>query len=462
MLHLRNTGRKLPLPLTMPYSSHLLAVNVPRGSFQLKGGVRKRSGFLSGAFSRLAYIVGFLAVPAVGHSTTLQIINWVPPLSGTLSMATPGEFVTNTKNPTHTVPMWGATDNGYSFSMVGTDPTVKGSTAVTSIATKIIPLRFSASSTSVFDPENADACSPKRTPAINMVQQSPVFKPVKLTAPLDSLGTYQLPGLYQRANFWVPFIQPKGINSNYQIAFNQVLTNRFDSTKYTIEIGSTLSTNLPYAIPGQVQTDPTWCNQVAMIEVNAFDSLLQTVIIPSLKNDNVVPDTLPIFLLSNVVLYDTNTANCCILGYHNAYLSAITTGTYANRLQTYIVANYNSTTFGNFTGAFPTAPDIVALSNMIAGWMDNPTTLNPTPQWPGIINGMSGCQGLLEVAYPPGLSGAPTSVTAADKIVYHVQDLAFKGWFYGDGVTLGASANSGFGGNYSLFHTFGTPNLSCP
>jgi hypothetical protein len=424
--------------------------------------MRKRSGILSGAFSRLAFIVGLLAVPAVGHSTALPIINWVPPLSGTLSMATPGEFVTNTTNPTHTVPVWGGTDNGYSFAMVGTDPAVKGSTEVTSIATKIISLRFSASSTSVFDPENADACSPSRTPALNMVQQSPVFKPVKLTAPLDSLGTYQLPSLFQRANFWVPFIQPKGINSNYQIRFDSVLTNQLDhGNKYTIEIGSALSTNLPYTVPGQVQTDPTWCRAVAMIEVNAFDNLLQTAIIPELKNDGVVPDTLPIFLLSNVVLYDTNTANCCILGYHNAYFSAIPTGPFVNKLQTYIVVNYNSTTFGNFTGAFPSAPDIVALSNMTAGWIDNPTTLNPTPPWLRTINGVSGCQDLLEVAYPPGLSGALTSVTAPDKTVYHVQDLAFKGWFYGDGVTMGASANSGFGGTYSLFRTFGRPNSSC-
>jgi hypothetical protein len=434
--------------------------------------MQKRYRFFSVALSGLALAGSLLAMPAVGHSATLNILNWVPPTSPTLSGATPAEFITNSKVPTHTVPMWLGTDNSFSYAMVGTDPTVKGPTAVTTINAKIIPLRFSSATASlVFDPENVDACSPARTPALNMVQASPVFTPITLAGVYKGLGTGQLPSLYQRASFWVPFIEPKGVNANYQIVFSKVLTNRLETTKYTIQIGSTFSTTLPYTVPGQVLTDPTWCNPVAAIEVNDFDNLLQTTIIPELKIVDVVPDTLPIFLLSNVVLYDSSIGNCCILGYHNAYLSNITTGVFVNRLQTYIVANYNSTTCtiggcpapGNFTGAFPTAPDVVAISNMVTGWMVNPTTLNPTPQWLGTINGVSACQDILEVAYPPALSGALVPVTARDGTVYHVQDLAFKGWFYGDGVTPGAtSPNSGYAGVYSLFGTLAVPNTSCP
>jgi hypothetical protein len=319
----------------------------------------------------------------------------------------------------------------------------------------------------VFDPENVDKCSPANTPALNMVQSSPVFKPVKLkTGTLGTLGTAQLPSLFQKANFWVPFIAPKGVNPNYNVSFSPVLTNRLETTKYTIQIGSAPSTVLPYVVTGTVATDPTWCNPVAEISFDDFDTLVQTVLLPELKIVDVVPDVLPIFLLSNVVLYDP-TAGCCILGYHNAYLSAITTGVFVNRLQTYIVANYDSTSCttkgcsGSFTGAFPGAPDVVALSNMVAGWMDNPTTLNPTPTWLGTINGVSACQDILEVAYPPALSTTLFAITAPDGNVYHVQDLAFKGWFYGDGVTAGASANSGFGGVYSLFGTLTSPNTSC-
>jgi len=354
--------------------------------------------------------------------------------------------------------MWLGLDNGYYFAMAGKDPTVKAS-GPTSITTKIVPLRFTAAPSYVFDTESNDSCSPQRTPALNMVQQSPLFRPISLPGTLKTLGTNQFLSLFQRANFWIPYIEPKGPNVNYQVVFSQILANKQETPKYTISISSPPSTTLPYSVEGQVQTDPTWCNPVAMISVQDLDTLLQTQVIPGLRNYDVVPATLPIFILSNVVMYDSNISNCCILGYHNAYLST-DVGVFSGKLQTYIVANYNSTTYGNYTGAFPNAPDIVGLSNMMAGWMDNPTTLNPTPQWQGTINGTTGCQSVLEVAYPQGVSGTtPIAITALDHNVYHVQDLAFKSWFYGDN---GTPPNSGFGGNYSLFGNLTSPNLTCP
>jgi hypothetical protein len=219
-----------------------------------------------------------------------------------------------------------------------------------------------------------------------------------------------------------------------------------------------------------------WCDPLALIEVNDFDSLLQNQIIPALKaTSGVTPTTLPIFLFSNVVMYDKNTpgfdpmnpqgVGCCILGYHNAYLS-LTTGATAGKLQTYIVANYD-TTGGTtnsgtvkavtYTGAFPPAPNIVALANMVAGWINNPTTLNPTPSFPSST--FSGTASVLEVAYPEcptGLAGQLTKITMPNKFTYSVQDLAFKQWFY-DGATA-----TGFNGltplPYSMFGSLKVPN----
>jgi hypothetical protein len=159
-------------------------------------------------------------------------------------------------------------------------------------------------------------------------------------------------------------------------------------------------------------------------------------------------------------MYDSNLPagqQCCILGYHNAYFSP-TTGATAGKIQTYIVANYDSTGGSNFPGAFPTAPDLTALANMVAGWMDNPTTLNTAPKWPGTFSGVTGCQSILETAYPDALAAQLTTIKMSNNNVYHVQHLAFKSWFYGD---IGAN-NSGFGGSYSLFGTLTIPNLSCP
>ncbi len=336
--------------------------------------MRKRFRVLSVVFSRLALIAGLLVLPTVGHSispcaTTCPIYNWIPPSS--LGGASPSDFVTTPTDDTHTVPMWLGLDNGYYFAMAGKDPTVKAS-GPTSITTKIVPLRFTAAPSYVFDTESNDSCSPQRTPALNMVQQSPLFRPISLPGTLKTLGTNQFLSLFQRANFWIPYIEPKGPNVNYQVVFSQILANKQETPKYTISISSPPSTTLPYSVEGQVQTDPTWCNPVAMISVQDLDTLLQTQVIPGLRNYDVVPATLPIFILSNVVMYDSNISNCCILGYHNAYLST-DVGVFSGKLQTYIVANYNSTTYGNYTGAFPNAPDIVGLSNMMAGWMDNPT-----------------------------------------------------------------------------------------
>ena len=178
---------------------------------------------------------------------------------------------------------------------------------------------------------------------------------------------------------------------------------------------------------------------------------------------------MPIFLLSNVVMYDSTLAGqpCCILGYHNAYLS-MTTGATANKLQTYIVVNYNFTYCvickTTYTGAFPNAPDITALSTVLPGWIDNPTTLNVTPSWSGTINGVTSppCQTALEVGFPTGLPPLQP-ITMPSKVVYHVQDLAFKSWFYGDG---GSEFDSKFRLRRGLFAVrhlrFPVPAAPCP
>jgi hypothetical protein len=455
--------------------------------------MHKSTGLVSVAFSCVALISGVFAMPTVGQGAPLTVLNWIPPISfvppvtapptppTTLdSLNTDGLLVPGTK-ASGTIPMWLCSTTAAthplcstnSFAMVGKDPSVKG-TAGTTIDVRIVPIRFTASSSLTFDPENNDACSPQRTPALNMVQQSPLFKAGTLSPYLKPVGAYQLGSVFQRANFWT-YTQPKAASPNYQVTLSQTLANAEETTKRTIAIGSTSNlTTLPYTLTGQVLTDdptnPTWCNPIAQIEVNDLDTLLQTQIIPALKSQSgITPTMVPIFLFTNIVMYDANLPSgqqCCILGYHNAYFS-ITTGATAGKVQTYIVANYDSTAGTKsgvvYTGAFPTAPDIAGLTNMIAGWMDNPTTLNPTPSWPGTFSGVSGCQTILEAAYPNALAGQLTAITMPNKTVYHVQDLAFKSWFYGDTGTASTGFGPGGAGTaYSLFDTLKTPNLTCP
>jgi hypothetical protein len=422
--------------------------------------MRKSSRLVSVAISQVAVIIALSVGPALGQAT-LPVTSWFPPVSSSLTGMTPCAFFTFTpttttcpttstasaKEVTGTVQMWLGADTSnsvvYNFAMVGKDPTVKESSQ-TDISTKIVPLRFTYTNTAsppvsyLFDPENNNRpCITQ--PPLNMVQQSPMFAQTTLSTNGIPLGKGQFVSLFQRANFWA-YTQPKTtnpstVNPGYQVFLSQVLVNAEETAKRTITIvdpPAKPSLTLPYTLPGAVQTDKTWCSPVGKIEVNALDNLLQTQIIPALKgSSNVVPTDLPIFLLSNVVMYDTDVANCCILGYHNAYLST-TTGATANKLQTYIVVNYDSTLAGAFTGAFPNAPDSVGLSAVIADWMDNPTTLNQTPNWSGGPISPSVCANRLEVSVPT--TPPPFYSISTPRFTYHVQDLAFKAWFYGDAI----------------------------
>jgi len=458
--------------------------------------MRKSSRLVSVVFSYLAVIVGLFALPTMGQSqVTYPVLNWIPPNSfpaGTTvdSLNTAGLLVPGTK-ASGTIPMWlcsiTATTphplcSADSFAMVGKDPSAKGSAGI-QIDVRIVPIRFTSASASLtFDPENNDSCSPNRTPALNMVQQSPLFKSGIWSPYLKPVGAGQLISVFQRANFST-YTQPKALNPSYEVTITSTLANSQVTPKRTIAIIGAIPappatnppnlTMLPYTINGVVQTDSHWCDPLAIIDVNELDTLLQTQIIPALKNESgITPTTVPIFLFSNVAMSytvidtsvtpNTATTYCCILGYHNAYLS-VTTGATANKLQTYIVANYDTTSGSNFPGAFPNGKDLVALANMIAGWMNNPTTLNTTLPWLGTINGSSGPQDTLEVAYPPALEPPLLplyTITMPNKTVYHVQDLAFKSWFYCD---AGAN-NSGFGGTYSLFNnlTLIAKTPACP
>jgi hypothetical protein len=413
--------------------------------------MRKRSRLLSVAFLHLASMIGLCALPTVGQSAS-PVINWAP------ANSFPGKVATDLIS-TGTVPMWQGSDTVnagptlFNFAMVGKDPTAK-SGAIT-VQTRIIPIRFtSATPPLVFDTENNDACSPRRTPALNMVQESPVFRTITLPGNLNTVGTGQFGSLFQRAAFST-FTQKGAVSPGYQVNIDHTLLNTEEETKHTLAIETVGGSVMP--------NDPNGCEPVAMIDVNQWETYLRGTVFPRLPR-LAGPKLLLIFLFNNVVMFGPNISvgpKCCILSYHSAFPSP-QTGAPGGQMQSYIVANYDSTSFGAFTGAFPTAPDITALANAVAGWINNPTTLNQTPGWAGTINGVTGCKTVLEVSDPPALSGKLTPITMSNKDVYHVQDLAFKSWFYGDGATSG-TANSGFGGGYSLFGTFSVPNPpTCP
>jgi hypothetical protein len=150
-----------------------------------------------------------------------------------------------------------------------------------------------------------------------------------------------------------------------------------------------------------------------------------------------------VFLLYNVAFYQGDADQCCIVGYHGAFLNPA----HKNGLQTYVVADFDS------SGAFSGTDDVTDLSHEIAELINDPIGNNPTPPW-GNVGQVSGCQSNLEVGDP--LSGTEFSVRMRNGYTYHPQDLAFKSWFFDD------TPSSGVNGWYSFDGTLTTPAEACP
>jgi hypothetical protein len=236
-----------------------------------------------------------------------------------------------------------------------------------------------------------------------------------------SLGTAQFTSLFQRANFFKN-TGPGGANPNYEVTLTL-------KTLPVVQLSTYYSSKLLKR-----------CHAVGFVDINSLNYIIARQIIPMLASSGVKPTTLPIFLLNNIVMTDASV--CCIFGFHSSNNSGPT-----GALQTYIVANYDTSGIPEFQ----VAPDISALSHEIAEWMNDPIGTNATPPWK---NPGGGCQDTLEVGDP--LVGQQLFTIQAPHFTYHVQDLAFKSWFFSDTPSVGVN------GWYSLFGTFRSPAQPCP
>ncbi|HEY1962031.1 MAG TPA: hypothetical protein VGG69_06410 [Rhizomicrobium sp.] len=333
-----------------------------------------------------------------------------------------------------TLPLWSrAVSTGgvrYVYDMVGRNPFVTQTVTTTNIKAVVIPIVFTFTSWSntVFDPTHRDvACSPAG-PARTLTQASPLFNPVVGYPGGTYVGTGQYVDLFQRANYFSQ-TNPSGINPDYHVNL-------------------TYTPNGGYAIPvsgGDVITTPCG-GHLGLIDISTWDNYIQTTLFPALAAHSppiAPPNTLPIFLLYNVVLYDGSFGNCCILGYHSAFNDPA----YANAFHTYSSVEFDATQ--EFSGV----SDISAMSHEIAEWMDDPAGNNPTPSW-GNIGQVTGCQANLEVGDP--LSGTLTQIyMPSNGYTYHVQDFTFTSWFYRQ------KPSTGVNGWYSFLGSFLTPSAPC-
>jgi hypothetical protein len=312
--------------------------------------------------------------------------------------------------------------NDYTGVMVGANPFTAGGGKSVSVLTHIVPVIIitqtvgvSLSSTNIistrpgsttFDPTAADNfClnAPNNVP-LTLFQQSPLFNPATFDFGGTIVGTTEYSDAFQRGNFW-EVLGDNGTRSTYHTLVDPVQTLK----AIVLRIPAKFGTTLPLA-------DFPSCGPLGIIDINYFDFVLTTQIIPNLPGVN--PSNLPIFLLYNTVLASpvTDLNTCCILGYH---------GTTGFPIQTYSPGEFDT------TGLFgPAVADTAIFAHEIDEWMDDPFGNNPTPAWGGTGQVVGACQNNLEVGDPLTGTDAPP-IVMSNGFTYHLQELAFFSWFFG-------------------------------
>lgn len=290
-------------------------------------------------------------------------------------------------------------ENVYTGAIVGRSPFFHGA-RTTNIPTYIIPLKVKTSDGQVFDPSVKDSTCFGGDEALTIFQNSPLFQSAPFTMNGVNVGTTQYSDAFLRGEFW---------------SLVSVTGNRFHTMLSPVTTLAEQTLSLSSSQGGDFTG--SFCGHIAIMDYSTFDSYYQS-LITSLSSKGVGPTTFPFVLLYNVVMaapYVPGTSEyCCILGYHNSVGSPA---------QAYGVGDLDS------TGAFSGTSDISALSHEVNEFVNDPSGNNLTPLW-GHVGQVSGCQGNFEVGDP--LSGTLFPAITLNSFTYHVQELAFFSWFYGE------------------------------
>jgi hypothetical protein len=369
-------------------------------------------------------------VPAIGSSAAHaadsssqkpHVISWTPPHS---AQARTAARVAALKAPAATqIPLWSSNFHdqlsGHDFNdtLVGANPST--SNVTTKVPVKVIPLVFQFTGGGTYDPTQPSACSTDT--ATKKVKASPIFKNHDYVFGGTDVGKGQYNDEFRRAEF----------SSSALPKWHTKLTPKYlKPVTLTVPAGDWSE----FTVSGSCK--------LGEVNINWLDGMLQSTI-TSLISAGVTTATFPLFLTNNVVSYVGFPANCCILGYHSFFNNPNN-----NLPQTYGISDYEN------SGAFPPSAlgDVSVLSHEVGEWLDDPFVNNLTDAW-GNIGQVNGCQGNLEVGDP--LSGTLIPVPMG-KNTFHVQELAFVGWFYH------WNPSGGLNGWYSLNGTFLSPAAPCP
>src|SRR6202022_331304 len=327
-----------------------------------------------------------------------------------------------------------ATKDGlnYTVTMVGQDPST--STGTTNIPTVIIPVIIKIGTTT-FNPTVADTTcmvAPNNVPS-KVFKQSPLFANHAFIMNGVNEGSTQYIDAFQRANLATL------VASTYHTKLSTITMK--PAQTFVVPAGSGSVNPTSGFGNGGCGPNKNPAGMFGIMDINAFDPWVTGTALPHAA---VTPNQLPILLLYDVLMsVGAPTINdCCILGYHGAL----------NNGQTSSPMEFDQ------TGIFgPKINDTSISAHEIGEWMDDPFANNATPAWGG-IGQVSGCQGNLEDGDPLTGTHFPPVTMSSNHYKYHLQELAFRSWYYNSQF----DPSIGAGGKFSNNGKFGGPSKVCP
>lgn len=310
--------------------------------------------------------------------------------------------------------------NIYAGSMVGANPTIRGTDASVSVVGQIVPIILKLHTIGVsfnpstgviktkpgdttFDPtipDNVCLSAPNNMP-VELLRQSPVLSNANFNFGGTPVGTTQYIDAFQRANFWSLIDR-----ANYHVRLAPVNI----LAPLVIDVPAKSGLALSGAIFGA-------CSSLGIVDINLIDA---AVVQATLTTKGIGPKTFPMFMLYNSGMSigsPFNLNNCCAGGYHGINPTGPVT------FQTYAPFDFQT------NGIFLSADNSVIISHEANEWVNDPYDVNPTPAW-GHVGQVGGCQNNLEVGDP--LTGTNISpIVGKNGFTYDLQELAFYSWFYG-------------------------------
>jgi len=313
--------------------------------------------------------------------------------------------------------------NLYQGVIVGAHPSTRGPAAKVVVRAQLIPviLHFHTLGVSVNFHTGVVATAPGKTTSnptlpdaacfagaanvpIEVMVQSPILKNADFNFGGTDVGTTQYVDAFQRASFWSEIDR-----NNYHTLLRPEILSPLE---IDVPADKGLSLN-----PDIFQPAFGLCGPEGLVEIN----FLRDAVVAELANRrDVNPGTFPMFMLYNAgmpVGDPTNLNNCCVGGFHSVNpVGPIT-------LQTFSPFDFD------VSGLF-LSNDTSVPSHEVAEWVNDPYIVNETPLW-GHTGQVVGCQGNLEVGDPLTGSDAPR-IAGKNGFTYHLQELAFFSWFFGN------------------------------